>query len=105
MENEKNNLRPEDTAWLDEWLKDMTPDTELGPDESAISGAGLTDISDMELEKIIQETVSGVWDDPAEETQAASESEPVALLSIIIGTPPFLLSISEHSASPIFPPR
>ena len=76
MENEKNNLRPEDTAWLDEWLKDMTPDTELGPDESAISGAGLTDISDMELEKIIQETVSGVWDDPAEETQAASESEP-----------------------------
>ena len=76
MENEKNNLRPEDTAWLDEWLKDMTPDTEVGPDESAISGAGLTDISDMELEKIIQETVSGVWDDPAEETQAASESEP-----------------------------
>jgi len=75
MENEKNNLRPEDTAWLDEWLKDMTPETELGPDESAISGAGLTDISDMELEKIIQETVSGAWDDPAEEPQNSTEPE------------------------------
>ena len=75
MENEKNNLRPEDTAWLDEWLKDMTPESELGPDESAISGAGLTDISDMELEKIIQETVSGVWDDPAEEAQDSTEPE------------------------------
>lgn len=39
------------------------PDTsqELGPDEQAVAAAGLTHPSDLELEKIIQETKAGVW--------------------------------------------
>ena len=73
MENEKNNPQPEDSEWLEAWLKDIPVETELGPDESAISGAGLTDISDMELEKIIQETVSSGWEDPAEPAPEAEE--------------------------------
>ena len=55
MENEKNNPQPEDNAWLEDWLKDIPDGSELGPDEGAISGAGLTSISDMELERIIQD--------------------------------------------------
>jgi N-acetylglucosamine-6-phosphate deacetylase len=58
MENEKNTPQPEDNGWLDQWLTENTAQEELGPDESAISGAGLSDISDMEIEKIIQETAA-----------------------------------------------
>ena len=34
---------------------------ELGPDEQAVAAAGLTHPSDLELEKIIQETKAGIW--------------------------------------------
>ena len=104
MENEKNNPQPEDSAWLEDWLKDIPTETELGPDESAISGAGLTDISDMELEKIIQETVSGNWEDPAEpapEAEAPVEETPFE--EFPIGEFP-VDEFPVDSEDPAFPP-
>ena len=76
MENEKNIQQPEDNGWLDQWLAEHTPAEEIGPDEGAISGAGLSDISDMELEKIIQEASSDDW------LQIDTEPEPVIDIDI-----------------------
>ena len=76
MENEKNTPQPEDNSWLDQWISEDTPSEELGPDESAISGAGLSDISDMELEKIIQETTADDW------LNLNTETEPEMVIDI-----------------------
>ena len=76
MENEKNTPQPEDNGWLDQWLTENTAQEELGPDESAISGAGLSDISDMEIEKIIQETAADDWLD------LNTEPEPEMVINI-----------------------
>lgn len=80
MENEKNTPQPEDTGWLDQWLADHSAQEEIGPDESALSGTGLTDISDMELEKIMQEASSDDWSIP--------EPEPEAVLDLDLSDDP-----------------
>lgn len=93
MENEKNNPQPEDISWLDQWLTEHTAEEEIGPDESAISGTGLTDMSDMELEKIIQETVSDDWSIP--------EPEPEPVLDIDLSDDAFYApSESEDEPAP-----
>ena len=80
MENEKNTPQPEDTGWLDQWLADHSAQDEIGPDESALSGTGLTDISDMALEKIMQEAASDDWSIP--------EPEPEAVLDLDLSDEP-----------------
>ena len=45
-----------DESWLDEFLDAPNLADELGPDENAVSAAGLTHPADAELERIIQET-------------------------------------------------
>lgn len=82
MENEKNTPQPEDNGWLDQWLTENTSQEELGPDESAISGAGLSDISDMEIEKIIQETAADDWLD------LNTEPEPEMVIDIAVEPAP-----------------
>lgn len=61
--------------WLDEILKkanlpekdSKSSNPELGPDEYAIAQAGLTHPDDVELERIVQETLAENWGDPQEE--------------------------------------
>lgn len=62
MENKNTPVQPDDNSWFDEWLKNDDPATEIGADEQALSGSGLTDISDMELERILRETAGEDWD-------------------------------------------
>ena len=58
MDNENyDSLFQENEAWLNELLG-RTPETkELGPDEMAVSSAGLTHPDDLEFEKIMQEVL------------------------------------------------
>ena len=97
MENEKNNPQPEDNSWLDQWVADHTQQEEIGPDEGALSGTGLTDISDMELEKIIQEAVSDDWSIP--------EPEPEDVLDLDLSDEPMDVSVTETDLDAEMPPE
>ena len=83
MENEK---RPEDLEadqWLDDLLTDPNPAQEIGADEQAVSAAGLTHPSDLELERIMQEARTESWDadDLVQEAELpVPEFEPVSQL-------------------------
>ena len=66
MENNNQNKKDPNAlvqGWLDEILSKLDiPDFDsLGADEQAASSAGLTHPEDMELEKIVQETLSESW--------------------------------------------
>ena len=59
MENQNNNpQQPHNDDWLDEILGTQDVVEELGPDEQAIAAAGLTHPDDLELERIVQETMA-----------------------------------------------
>lgn len=77
-----DNNKKDPGSLVDEWLEDIlkkmdlpenTPtaaEAELGPDEQAIAEAGLTHPDDVELERIVQETMAEDWitqPDPAVE--------------------------------------
>lgn len=53
---DKSNPNEHGENWLDEILDAPDLSEELGPDENAVSSAGLTHPEDVELERIIQET-------------------------------------------------
>ncbi len=84
MENNNNNKKDPNAlvqGWLDEILSKLDiPDFDsLGADEQAASSAGLTHPEDMELEKIVQETLSESWGEEAPqpaETENAQVSVP-----------------------------
>ena len=58
MENEKNPAYSQDNLGFDELLDVPAFTKEIGPDEHAVSAAGLTHPDDLELEMIISETKS-----------------------------------------------
>lgn len=68
MENKKDPAGMVDD-WLNEILDRLNIDTtdsqpenaELGPDEQAVASAGLTHPDDLELERIVQETLAENW--------------------------------------------
>lgn len=63
-------------GWLDEILeKNDIHNEEIGPDEQAVSSAGLTHPDDMELERIVQETIAENWGDNFEEKTPAVQDE------------------------------
>ena len=64
----ENNKRNEDSGWFDGLLQQPQVGDEIGVDEHAVHAAGLGNIRDMELEKILQET-------PAEEPQPETDEE------------------------------
>lgn len=65
---EKDELNPREDDWFDSLLEKPSSGEEIQVDEHAIASAGLTDISDMDLEKIIQEAIAGEFgEDPVEE--------------------------------------
>ncbi len=84
MENNKKDPNELVQGWLDEILKklDIPETTTLGTDEQAAASAGLTHPDDMELERIVQETIAENWTDEEldmhqEEVQSAVPPEPV----------------------------
>lgn len=54
MENERNEI-PQNEEWLDDVLGAAAPESQIGPDESAVASAGLIHPNDMELERIMAE--------------------------------------------------
>lgn len=61
MENNKITGPSDDGHWFDDILKTPTTGEEIRTDEHAVASHGMSDISDMELEKIIQEAISDNW--------------------------------------------
>lgn len=84
MENEKNN--PQEQDWFENLTDPADEAQEIGTDEHAVSAHGMSDLADMELDKIIHEAMSDEWDlsaienellsEPAEEEPAAPAAEP-----------------------------
>ena len=65
MDNENRSGQPGSENWVDDVLSAPDLGQEIGPDEHAIQGANLTDLSDMEVDRIVQETKSSDWQDTA----------------------------------------
>lgn len=84
MENNKKDPSSMVDGWLKEIMNKMDlPDpaesstTELGPDEHAIAAAGLTHPDDMELERIVQETIAENWGEaPAQQEDRTDSALP-----------------------------
>ena len=55
MENEKNPQIQPEQDWIDDILAAPAASQEIGPDEQAVSSAGLIHHEDAELERIIHE--------------------------------------------------
>ena len=66
---DKQNENRESQEWLDDLLVSPEHDKEIGPDEQAVYSAGLSNIEDAALEKILAEDWSG------EEPQAPTQEE------------------------------
>ena len=70
-------------GWLDKILEKYNITNEIGPDEQAVSSAGLTHPDDMELERIVQETIAENWGEELgiEESQNTNESNDIQVYS------------------------
>ncbi len=73
--NEQNTGLPENESWLDEVLGKQPETREIGLDEQAVAGAGLTHPDDLELERIVQETLAENWGEE-KKTPAVQEEAP-----------------------------
>ena len=87
MENNKKDPNELVQGWLDEILSklDIPESNTFGTDEQAAASAGLTHPDDMELERIVQETIAENWTDEEldmhqEEVQSAVPPEPEQLV-------------------------
>lgn len=72
MDNKKITDQNPDESWFDDLLHQPKLDDELGPDEGAVASAGLSDISDLEFEKIMKEAIAEK--DASPENLAAEEA-------------------------------
>ena len=68
MDNNRKDPASMVEGWLDEILSkldlpeaEQPPSDQLGPDEQAVASAGLIHPDDMELERIVQETIAENW--------------------------------------------
>lgn len=61
MENEKNPGMSDGNDWFAQLMRQPDTGEEIGADENAVAAHGMADISDMELEKIIQEAIASQW--------------------------------------------
>ncbi len=77
MENEKNPQTQSGNDWINEMLASPNVGGEIGPDEQAVSSAGLIHHEDAELERIIHETkamdASHMDEDFVDEMDAVAE--------------------------------
>lgn len=67
MDKQNNDSLNEN--WLDEILGKQSTAREIGLDEAAVAAAGLTHPDDMELERIVQETLAENWGDEFSQEQ------------------------------------
>ena len=75
MDNEKMNGHPDN--WFDSLTDKPEAGQEIGPDEQAVAPYDMADLSDIELEKIIQEAMAEEWDmDDNIITEADNEPHP-----------------------------
>ncbi len=70
---------PEDDSWLDEILGLKKNSPEVGPDETAVYSAGLTHPDELEIERIVRETMAENWGSP-EETVPAPKDDSSTML-------------------------
>lgn len=67
---------PEEESWFADLLQSPELGSEIGPDEQAISSVPMAELSDLELEKIMQEALAEDW--PADEPEASEPAAPIA---------------------------
>lgn len=60
MDNNKTNGHPD--SWFDGLMNTPETGAEIGTDEQAVAAYDMADLSDIELEKIIQEAMAEEWD-------------------------------------------
>ena len=61
MENNNWTDPNQEPKWLDDILQTPEQGEQIGPDEQAVSSTSFADLADIELEKILQETLSKDW--------------------------------------------
>lgn len=74
MDNEQKNDQSQ--KWFDDLLPPPETGEEIGADESAVASHGMSELADLELEKIMQEAMSEQWDLELSEEHVLSEIEP-----------------------------
>ena len=72
MNNEKSN-GGESRDWFDELLSPADSQQEIGTDEHAVAAHDMSDLADMELDKIMHEAMSDEWDLSSIENELLSE--------------------------------
>lgn len=82
MENEKNN--PQEQDWFENLTIPADDVKEIGTDEQAVSAHDMSDLADMELDKIIKEAMSDEWDLSDIENELLSEPAVEEVLSPVI---------------------
>lgn len=99
MDNERKDI-PQNEEWLDDVLGAAAPESELGPDESAVASAGLIHPNDMELEMIMAEhkaddiadVIEAAVAEQIELADAATEETPAAAEPTDEGSAPDIMS-------------
>lgn len=77
MDNQKNPQNPDQNEdWLDEVLGKQNVPKELGPDELAVAAAGLTHPDELDLDRIVQETLA---ESAKEDPEATRPIRPVTV--------------------------
>ena len=72
--DKQNNIPNQNDDWLDQILGRQNVARELGPDELAVAGHSLTHPDEMDLERILQETIAEGWDDEPVANPVVQES-------------------------------
>lgn len=75
-----NNEESADNRWLEELLKAPEAAEEISAAETAISPYAMSELSDLEFEKIMQEALSEDWDLDAAAEQTLAEPDPTPFL-------------------------
>ena len=91
MDDKKIPDELSDDKWLDELLSSPDLGSEIEADEQAMTAAGLTHPSDLELEKILREARSENWgaDEAAQEAQLSDDDIKIAGAEPIVPEPEF----------------
>ena len=84
MDNKRITDQPEDNGWFDDLLMKPQTSDEILADEQAVASHDMTNLSDMELEKILKEAQEEQWGAGPEQEPAPVEitSEPAEEASV-----------------------
>ncbi len=86
---DKHNNEAGRDSWLDDILGKQDVSEDIGPDEMAVIAAGLTHPDDLEIERIVQETIAENWGDTPAETEVQTDGD---------GSTRFFAPVSEKEA-------